>query len=63
MSNAENDFSFEYEYIPSRDAEERITQAWEIILALILEDYETDIREAKKLEAENARHNPREIPD
>jgi len=44
MTNAENDFSFEYEYIPSSDAEERMAQAWEIILALILEDYENDIK-------------------
>lgn len=54
MSNADNDFSFEYEYTPSPDAEERLAQAWEIILALILEDYENDIREAKKLETENS---------
>jgi hypothetical protein len=51
MSNADNDFSFEYEYVPSRDVEERLAQAWEIILALILEDYENDIREAEILEA------------
>lgn len=51
MSNATNDFSFEYEYIPSRDAEERLAEAWEIILALILEDYEREIREAEILEA------------
>ena len=52
MSNVTNDFSFEYEYIPCPDAEERMKQAWEIILALILEDYENDIREAKKMETE-----------
>lgn len=40
--------------MPSPDAEERLAQAWEIILALILEDYENDIREAKKLETENS---------
>lgn len=52
MSNETNDFSFEYEYIPSPDAEERLAEAWDIILALILEDYENDIREAKKMETE-----------
>ena len=52
MSNADNDFSFEYEYIPSPDAEERLAEAWDIIFALILEDYENDIREAKKMETE-----------
>jgi len=44
MSNETNDFSFEYEYLPSRDAEEKLAQAWEIILALILEDYENEIK-------------------
>ena len=44
MSNETNDFSFEYEYIPRRDAEERLAEAWEIILALILEDYENEIK-------------------
>ncbi len=52
MSNETNDFSFEYEYIPCPDAEERLAEAWDIILALILEDYENDIREAKKMETE-----------
>ncbi len=50
MSNETNDFSFEYEYTPSPDAEERLAEAWDIIFALILEDYENDIREAKKME-------------
>jgi hypothetical protein len=44
MQNALDDFLFEYEYIPSPDAEERLAQAWEIILALILEDYENEIK-------------------
>ena len=51
MPNADNDFSFEYKYMPSPDAEERLAEAWDIIFALILEDYENDIREAKELEA------------
>ena len=42
MSNETNDFSFEYEYLPSRDAEEKLAEAWDIILALILEDYENE---------------------
>lgn len=45
MSTADNDFSFEYEYIPSPDAEERLAEAWDIIFALILEDYENEKRE------------------
>ena len=48
MSDTEQEFTFEYEYTPNRDAEERMTQAWEIILALMLEDY---MSEAQSLEA------------
>jgi hypothetical protein len=36
------DFVFEYEYTPSPDAEERLSQAWDLILALILEDFENE---------------------
>ena len=32
------DFVFEYQYTPSPDAEERLAQAWELILTLILDD-------------------------
>jgi hypothetical protein len=34
------DFVLEYEYSPSPDAAERLAEAWEIILALILQDLE-----------------------
>ena len=44
MSNADNDFSFEYEYTPCPDAEEKLAQAWDIIFALILEDYENEMK-------------------
>jgi len=47
-----SDFVFEYEYIPSPEAEERLAEAWRIILALILEDYENEIREIKNSESE-----------
>jgi hypothetical protein len=53
MSNETNDFSFEYEYIPSPDAEERLAQAWEIILALILEDYDIEKQGENILESES----------
>jgi len=36
------EFLFEYQYSPSPDAEERLAQAWDLILALILEDYEME---------------------
>ncbi len=36
------DFVLEYEYAPARDAEERLAEAWEIILALILQDLEDE---------------------
>ena len=42
MTNVTNDFLFEYFYTPCRDAEEQLAEAWEIILALILEDYEKE---------------------
>ena len=36
------DFVLDYENSPSRDAEERLAEAWELILALILEDLENE---------------------
>jgi hypothetical protein len=36
------EFLFEYQYLPSPDAEERMAQAWDLILALILEDFEKE---------------------
>ena len=47
-----SDFVFEYIYEPSQDAEERLAQAWDIIFALILEDYENELRETQILEVE-----------
>lgn len=40
MQNHLEDFLFEYQYSSSPDAEQRLTEAWDLILALILEDYE-----------------------
>jgi len=48
----DSDFVFEYEYIPSTEAEEALAEAWEIILALILEDYQNELRETQNLESE-----------
>jgi len=36
------DFVFEYEYNPSPDAEERLAQAWDLILSLILDDIKAE---------------------
>jgi len=36
------DFVFEYEFNPSPDAEERLAQAWDLILALILDDIKAE---------------------
>ena len=47
-----SDFVFEYVYEPSPDAEQALAEAWDIILALILEDYENEIREIKNSESE-----------
>jgi hypothetical protein len=43
------DFVFEYEFNPSPDAEERLAQALDLILTLILEDIETEQDETKKM--------------
>ena len=42
MQNTLEEFLFEYQYSPSPDAEERLAQAWDLILALILEDFEME---------------------
>jgi hypothetical protein len=38
----DSDFVFEYQYTPSPDAEERLIQAWDLILTLILEDIKAE---------------------
>ena len=45
-----SDFLFEYIYDPSPEAEERFAQAMELILALILEDYEQEHKEKTESE-------------
>ena len=45
-----SDFVFEYEYTPSPEAEQALAEAWDIIFALILEDYENELRENQNLE-------------
>jgi len=45
-----SDFLFEYDYEPTPDAEERLAQALDLILALILEDYENEQKEKPDLE-------------
>ncbi len=42
MQEPLEDFLFEYQYSPSPDAEERLAQVWDLILALILEDFENE---------------------
>ena len=42
MSKPLDDFTFEYEYIPTPDADEQLAQAWDLILALILGDYQIE---------------------
>ncbi|NOH10517.1 MAG: hypothetical protein HND51_02630 [Chloroflexi bacterium] len=37
-----NKFPLEYVYRPSSDSEERLAQAWELILALILADHQIE---------------------
>lgn len=47
-----SDFLFEYLYEPSPEAEERFAQALDLILALILEDYESEQKERIDLESD-----------
>lgn len=47
-----SDFLFEYEYKPSPEAEERFAQAMDIILALILEDYENEQKAKQQADGE-----------
>jgi len=42
MQTTLEDFLFEYQYSPLPDAEERLAQAWDMILALILEYFENE---------------------
>jgi hypothetical protein len=42
------DFFFEYQFDPSPDAEERLSQAWDIIFAMILEDYQSEQQESQQ---------------
>jgi hypothetical protein len=50
--NIDSDFIFEYQYNPSLEAEERFNQALDLILALILEDYENERKENKESDGE-----------
>jgi hypothetical protein len=47
-----SDFLFEYQYNPSPEAEERFAQALDLILALILEDYENEQKENTESDGE-----------
>jgi len=47
-----SDFLFEYHYEPTPDAEERLAQALDLILMLILEDYENEQKERPDLESD-----------
>jgi hypothetical protein len=42
MQKTLEEFPIKYQYTPSPDAEERLAQAWDLILALILEDFENE---------------------
>ena len=46
----DSDFVFEYTYEPSPEAEQALAEAWDIIFALILEDYENELREIEASE-------------
>ncbi len=48
--NNDSDFVFEYTFEASPNAEQALAEAWDIIFALILEDYNNELRESQNLE-------------
>ena len=48
MENKEDLLSLEYQYNPSPDAEDQLTQACDIILSLILEDKQNKLAQLAK---------------
>ncbi len=53
MANILNDFTFEYEYSPSPEAEEQLAEAWDIIFALILQDIQNEQQGEANAESES----------
>lgn len=47
MSKSTKDFTLEYQFNPAPDAEGRLQQAYELILALILEDLQQELAEGE----------------
>ena len=43
-----SDFFFQYEYVPSPDAEEALAQAWDIIFALIVKEIQAEKKEERE---------------
>jgi hypothetical protein len=43
MDKKRQEFSLEYQYAPSPDAEEMLAQAWDVILDLLLEDVQKEL--------------------
>lgn len=42
MCNDSEEYSLEYHFVPSAEAEEQLALAWDIIIALILEDIKVE---------------------
>ena len=53
MANTRNDFTLDYDYRPSPEAEEQLTEAWEIIFALILQDIQNEQQGGNNAESES----------
>lgn len=43
MPDEKQNFLIEYDYTSSPDAEEMLTQAWDVILALLIEDAKEEL--------------------
>lgn len=42
MQKLPDTLPLEYDFVPAPDAEERLAQAWDLIVKLILEDYQSE---------------------
>lgn len=48
MSNDKIEFSLEYEYRTSLDAEERLAEAYDLVISLILEELENSNQDGER---------------
>ncbi|MBT7931721.1 hypothetical protein HN698_07475 [Candidatus Woesearchaeota archaeon] len=47
MTKRKSDIAIEYEYAPTPDGAERLEEAWDIIVGLIIEDFLVELEEGE----------------